>query len=196
MRLAPAGCYVQRKFRAIPKTLREWLLTAIFGVLAVGLSVYCWAHLPLVDFLPYKKGVDLREAVYGDPGGKEDDILLREFAIFGPEGDMTAEVLNHPGRVYILCAASLEDISPECEKKFAEVVKSAIKTPSGALTKVILVTSSYLEDTTAIGFDDAPPVPVYNMGSSTMITLLRARTGLVVIEDGVIVDKKNCRDLP
>lgn len=200
--------------RIFPILPREWGLTALFGGLSAGLALFCWAHLPLVDFLPFREGVDLRGALYGEQAGNEDDIVLREFAIFGTEGDITETVLNDPGRVSILFAADLDDISPACEKRFAEAVLNAAAVEAidalaaadyaisiedavaGADSpRVILVTSSPVEDGRTVTFGAAPPVPVYNMGSSTMIAMLRARTGMVVISDGVIVDKKNCRDI-
>ncbi len=39
------------------------------------------------------------------------------------------------------------------------------------------------------------PVRCYNIDASTMKTMLRARNGVVVLDDGVIAEKKNCRDI-
>jgi triosephosphate isomerase len=38
-------------------------------------------------------------------------------------------------------------------------------------------------------------VPCYNIDGSTLKTMLRAHTGIVVLDDGVIADKRNCRDI-
>ncbi len=40
----------------------EVLLTGLFFAVSMGLGIYCSRHLPLIDFLPYKVGVDLRNA--------------------------------------------------------------------------------------------------------------------------------------
>ena len=39
----------------------ELLLTACFFAGSMGLGCYCYCHLPLIDFLPYKVGVNIRE---------------------------------------------------------------------------------------------------------------------------------------
>ena len=38
-------------------------------------------------------------------------------------------------------------------------------------------------------------VPCYNIDASTMKTLLRADNGLVVLDNGTISAKRNCRDI-
>jgi uncharacterized membrane protein YphA (DoxX/SURF4 family) len=36
--------------------LVQWSVTGIFAFLITGISIYCYNHLPLIDFLPYKVG--------------------------------------------------------------------------------------------------------------------------------------------
>jgi triosephosphate isomerase len=38
-------------------------------------------------------------------------------------------------------------------------------------------------------------VSVYNLDATTMATMLRAEVGMVTLDDGVITEKKNCRDI-
>ncbi|HET7732924.1 MAG TPA: BT_3928 family protein [Paludibacter sp.] len=49
----------QQKIRPyfVPKT--QNVLLAAFVAFSVGLSIYCYQHLPLIDFLPYKVGVNI-----------------------------------------------------------------------------------------------------------------------------------------
>ena len=45
--------------------------TVLFFSLAMGLGIYCYAHLPLIDFRPFKVGVNIYEAMNAysaDPG--------------------------------------------------------------------------------------------------------------------------------
>ncbi|MDR2890944.1 MAG: DoxX protein [Alistipes sp.] len=224
---------------AFPK--RHWIFAAVFAGLSGGLGLWCYTHLPLVDFLPYKEGVNLREAVLGlrdearddrmiyrdltdgstrefavsdttwwdssrwefvemapSSGDAPDgDVSLREFAVFNAAGDATREILEHPGRVYMLCAVRLEQVGERCGERFAEVVERAAAERDA---RVILITSSPISDGETATFgaaesDDAAPVEVYNVDATTMMTMLRARTGMVVLEDGMIIDKKSCRDI-
>jgi Asp-tRNA(Asn)/Glu-tRNA(Gln) amidotransferase A subunit family amidase len=146
----------------------------------------------LIDFLPFKEGVNLYEAKYGEEATEvEDDLALREFVLFNAAGDATEEILSDPGRTYILVAARLDDIKPACAARFEKLIERA--KAEGA--KVVVATSSPLSDNETLAFGASAPVTVYNLDSGTMITMLRARTGVVVIENGVIADKRNCRDI-
>ena len=55
--------YEARDRRIFPFTRREIICTFLFAAMAGGLGAYCWRHLPLIDMLPYKKGVDLTRDV-------------------------------------------------------------------------------------------------------------------------------------
>ena len=181
----------RRREKILPITAREWTVTAVFAALSVGLGVFCYRHLPLMDFLPFKKGVNLYEAKYGEGRGAESDISLMQFTVFNSAGDATHDVLSYEGRVYLLCAAKLDMIKPACAEKFEKIVRRADEEG----TKVVLLTSSPISDGETATFGTATPVEVYNADQSTMITMLRARVGIVILENGIIVDKKNCRDI-
>ncbi len=226
----------RRRLTFFPVTVREWVCTILFAGLAGGLGTYCYRHLPLIDFLPYKKGVNLREAIRDEAVGEAEDtrmiyrrlddgslhefsvadttwwdttrwefvemvesegpepegMTLREFAVLDQGGNVTDELVDFPGRVYMLCAVKLELIKPRYAALFEKIVRRADE--EGA--KVVLLTATPLggrERTMTLG--GAPPVRVCNVDATTMITMLRASVGMVVLEDGVIVDKRNCRDI-
>jgi uncharacterized membrane protein YphA (DoxX/SURF4 family) len=228
----------RRRLTFFPVTFREWVCTFLFAGLAGGVGTYCYRHLPLIDFLPYKKGVNLREAVRGEAvgdaadaedarmiyrrtedgslhefavsdttwwdttrwefvemvenGGFEPGMALREFAVFDAAGDATGELTDFPGRVYMLCAVKLDLITPRYAARFEKIARRADE--EGA--KVVLLTATPLgEGQQTMTFGGAPPVRVCNVDATTMITMLRASVGMVVLEDGVIVDKRNCRDI-
>ncbi|MDR0907386.1 MAG: DoxX family protein [Rikenellaceae bacterium] len=175
------------RLKILPITAREWLVTAVFAVLAVGLGVYCLRHLPLIDFLPYKKGVDLRAATQSDT---DSDLRLREFTVFSDEAVVTGQVLGHEGRVYLICALKLSDIGPRCEARLAEIAARA--SSEGAL--VVCLTSSAIPEGGVVSLG-GEPVAVYNLDPSTMLTMLRAKVGVVVLDEGIIVSKHNCHEI-
>jgi uncharacterized membrane protein YphA (DoxX/SURF4 family) len=223
----------RKRLKIFPVTTREWVCTIVFAGLSVALGTYCYRHLPLIDFLPYKVGVSLRDAVYDEKDGTdssrmvyrdltdgslrefavsdttwydssrwefvemvevdgiEPGLTLREFAVFNSAGDATREIVDFPGNVYMLCATRLEFIEARCAERFEKVVKSAAA--EGA--KVVLLTASPISDGETASFGDTAPVTVYNVDATTMMTMLRARTGMVTLSGGEITDKKNCRDL-
>ena len=213
----------------------EVCLTVAFFCLSMYLGYYCYRHLPLVDFLPYKVGVNILEAkrapeigagetetvlVYRNRRtGREreftlDDTewqnetkwewvdtrttseepairpLVSEFALHGADGDATEEVLSTPGRLYMLCVTSFDRLPRGCAKRFAKVVRRAAE--EGA--RVVCLTPQPLYGVTYHDFGSGD-VRCYNIDASTMKTMLRANNGMVVLEDGVIRAKKNCRDI-
>lgn len=216
---------------------REVALTLLFFFGSMYLGYYCYRHLPLLDFLPYKVGVNIREAmqepnepvgafetvlVYRDrQTGKERTFsledtewqdeerwewvdtrtlgdasvirpLVSEFSLRNAGADVTEEVLATPGRLYMLCVTSFDDLPEACAQRMAALVQRAAA--EGA--EVICLTPWPLEGEAWYDFgDDGAEVQCYNIDASTMRTMLRARNGLVVLDDGTITDKRNCRDI-
>ena len=213
----------------------EVCLTVAFFCLSMYLGYYCYRHLPLVDFLPYKVGVNILEAkrapeigagetetvlVYRNRRtGREreftlDDTewqdetkwewvdtrttseepairpLVSEFALHGADGDATEEVLSTPGRLYMLCVTSFDRLPRSCARRMARLVARAAE--EGAA--VVCLTPQPLYDVYSHDFGSGE-VPCYNIDASTVKTLLRADNGLVVLDDGTISAKRNCRDI-
>lgn len=238
--LLPLAWVVWRRYRPdriFAFTKSEVVLTCLFFSLSMGLGIYCYLHLPLVDFLPYKVGLDLREArlhpsVDETPEGEtvlvyrnrrtgklreftledtqwQDDAvwewietrtdyhtpevrpLIGEFSLRDAEGDATETILSYPGRVYMLCAATPSLLSRPCAERFRRVAERAVR--EGALA--VCLTPQPLRGVVHVPFDGGVGVRCYNIDATTLKTMLRADAGMVVLDDGVIVAKKNCRDI-
>lgn len=73
----------------------EWILVLVFLGVGVGLSVYSYRHLPLIDFLPYKVGVNIPEAME-IPDGAATDVYTTTFVYEknGVQKEFTLE--NYP----------------------------------------------------------------------------------------------------
>ena len=213
----------------------EIVLTVNFFFLSMYLGYYCYRHLPLIDFLPYKVGVNIWEGMHApavEPGETETVLVYRnletgklhefsledtawqdagkwewvdtrtteempairplmsEFALRDAEGDATEEILTAPGRVYMLCVTSFDRLPRACAKRFARLIQRA--ETEGA--RAVCLTPQPLYDESWHDFGTGR-VRCYNIDASTMKTMLRARNGLVVLDDGTISDKRNCRDI-
>lgn len=215
----------------------EVMLTFFFFSLAMGLGIYCYRHLPLVDFLPYKVGVNIYEAMHAalpesdgaaetmliyrnratgeeraftldDPAWQDEAVwewvdtriesdmpvvkpLVAEFALRDAEGDATETILTTPGRMYLICVTAFDRVGRGCEARLGRLVRAA----EAAGASVVCLTPEPLRGVVFHKFDGSPPVRCYNIDATVLKTMLRARTGLVVLDDGVIVAKKNCRDI-
>lgn len=213
----------------------EVMLTCTFFSMSMCLGYYCYRHLPLIDFLPYKVGVNIREAMQasdGDPDESETVLVYRnrktgrlrefslddtawqdadkwewvdtrvsqevplvrpmigEFSLRDAEGDATERVLSIPGRVYWLCVTQFDRIPRRCERRMERLAVRAAE--EGA--EVLCLTPDPLHGEQWHLFG-GQRVRCYNIDASTMKTMLRARNGLVVLDDGTISAKMNCRDI-
>lgn len=216
----------------------EVALTVFFFLLTMGLGFYCYCHLPLIDFLPYKIGVNIREEMHASsaagPEGElqtvlvyrnrmtgeerefalddtewQDDTvwewvdtkilgevpemnpMIEEFALRNGAEDVTDRVLATPGRLYLICVTRFDRIGRRCEDRLERLVERALQ--EGA--HVVCITPEPLQGNAIHSFGKSTPVPCYNIDGSTLKTMLRAHTGIVVLDDGVIADKRNCRDI-
>lgn len=219
--------YHYRKDLPFENWRRDLSLLLIFTVGAIGLGIYSYLHLPVIDNTPYKKGVNIAENMTDDTADAveekvvlvyrnrqtgelhefsmedkawQDDTLwewaetrveetnkvssaLLEFYVRDNEGDKTQELLAND-KLYMLFVESFE-FDKEVEESFAKVIQYA-ETNGG---EVVYITPQELSATKS-------DLPCYNMDPKTMKTILRAEYGLVVLENGVIVDKFNYRDIP
>jgi len=51
----------------------EWIAMLVFVGFGIGISVYAYNHLPQIDFMPYKKGVNIAEAMKIPEGAPQDE---------------------------------------------------------------------------------------------------------------------------
>ncbi len=117
--------------------------------------------------------------------------LVSEFSISDPEGNVTRDILTRPGRVYMICVTSLNDIGDGCRRRLRSVVERAAAEDAA----VVCLTPQPLRSVTYYRFDGSDEVRCYNIDATVMKTMLRARSGLVVLNDGVIEKKYNCRNI-
>ncbi len=213
----------------------EIVLTVLFFLFSMGLGYYCYIHLPLIDFLPYKVGVNIREAMQepAETVGKTETVLIyrdretgrersfsldetewqdtlrwewvdtrmltdaptirplvSEFALRDNGSDATDDVLAVRGRLYMLCVTSFDRLPERCIRRMAALVARA----AGEGAQVVCLTPYPLDGETWYDFGTGE-VHCYNIDASTMRTMLRARNGVVVLDDGTITAKMNCRDI-
>ena len=109
--------------------------------------------------------------------------MILEFYISNHEGEKTNEVLATQGKLYMLFMAKLE--LPSAVRERFDAVERHVEQKGGTL---IYITPEHIANSNS-------SYPIYNMDSKTMKTVLRAEYGLVVLEDGVLVEKYNYRDI-
>lgn len=76
------------------KTLHEWLSILAGALVIIGISVYCYLYLPILDFRPYKVGNDIKELMTvpeGAPIDEYETILVYKNVETGKEKEFTVE---------------------------------------------------------------------------------------------------------
>ena len=216
---------------------REVFLTVLFFTIGMGVGTYCYRHLPLIDYLPYKIGVNIAEEMNRSEDSGVDDVvvvcrnmktgevrefdlhdaewqddavwewqetrtaddertvrveaIIDEFSVRDAEGDVTDLILNAEGRLYILCVTNFERLDADCERRMGELIARAETEDAN----VVCFTPDYLDGVTYRSFNGSEAVRCFNIDATVMKTMLRARNGLIVLDDGTITDKRNCRDI-
>ncbi|MCC8088516.1 MAG: DoxX protein [Rikenellaceae bacterium] len=115
---------------------------------------------------------------------------IGDFSVFSGSRNITADILNDQGEVYLFVFQNPLDI----KKTDAERIKKTIDFALRSSDRMIYVTSSSVNNAVLAryGID----IEGYNMDATTIKMLLRAHDGLVVLNKGTILAKWNIRDIP
>lgn len=90
----------QNRTRSYFSKKNQYFALGLFALIGVGISVYCYRHLPLIDFRPYKVGVNIPNAMAVPVDAPSDEYettfiyekngLQKEFTLENyPKGDST-----------------------------------------------------------------------------------------------------------
>lgn len=210
----------------------EFGIAGFFLLLVSGFMTYTILHLPLIDFRPYKVGVNIPEAmkipenapvdeydysfVYAKDGlqqrfgidslpdstwtfVEQKSVLIKKgyeppvtnFTILNADfQDIGRDILEFPGKTYLLIMYDLGKTSTKGIQKMNEFF--AARYSSGL--RFYGVTASTPDEVAEFQKKNWLTFPVFTADAVFLKTLIRANPGLVVIENGTIVDKRNWRD--
>jgi hypothetical protein len=106
--------------------------------------------------------------------------------------DVTAAIIENPGYQFILASYSLEDASEKGLQKASDLSRSLI--PEGV--SFVVVTGSLVETIDKFRNRYNPGLEYYNADDTELKTMIRANPGLMLLRDGIVVDKWHWRDIP
>ena len=159
---------------------RQWIVTVVMVAVSVRFMVINIIGLPVLDFRPYKVGVDLRAAYM------ERNPEFTDFGIMNDDmDDVTMDVLADSGYTFLLVSPHLEDAS----ESDLDLIDDVFDYCAHWGYNMIGLTSSgseavrqWTENAGAeFGFMFSDEIPLQ--------TIVRSNPGLVLIKDGVIVNK-------
>ncbi|MDR1585648.1 MAG: DoxX family protein, partial [Prevotellaceae bacterium] len=222
-----------RNMRPLFLPFAEWSLVGVFIIISVVISMLCYAYLPLIDFLPYKKGVNIPEAmsipedaprdVYKTTFIYEKDGVQQEFTLenypkndsswifvdqksvlvskgYEPPvtnfsitnelyDDITGDIIHHKGKVYLAIMYDLDKTSEKGAKRAEEVYRRAVL--NGDLFYAL--TGSSRDSVEAFIRRTGVTYPFCESDPTTLKSMIRSNPGLILINNGTIVDKKPWR---
>jgi len=190
-------------------------------------------HLPIIDFRPYKIGVNIPEAMTVPEGAPVDvynyrftykkEGITKEFGMDSlPDSTWTfveqkSELISKgyepPIHNFTILNANFEDIGPEllansgktylmimydvskASGKGVDLLNAFYVTRSVDKIHFIGVTASSAAEVEAFKMKHWLTFPIYTADPIFLKTMIRANPGLVVIENGTIIDKRNWRDI-
>ena len=159
---------------------RQWIVTVVMVAVSVRFMVINIIGLPVLDFRPYKVGADLRTAYM------ERNPEFMDFGIMNDDmDDVTMDVLADSGYTFLLVSPHLEDAS----ESDLDLIDDVFDYCAHWGYNMIGLTSSgseavrqWTENAGAeFGFMFSDEIPLQ--------TIVRSNPGLVLIKDGVIVNK-------
>lgn len=222
----------RNKFRGWAPVSTQILILLIFAALFAGTSVYAYRHLPLIDFMAWKKGNRINQqkllpvkfyvTYKNKQTGEEkeykvpdypwnDSVWMSKWNFVSQRADdpnkgqgmalriedengteVTSSILDNPGYQFILVAY---DLNKTNRKAFAKIIPLYQKATADMYSFVCL-TSSLPSEVQQFRMDMAIPFDFYFADDVVLKTMVRANPGLILIKNGVVLEKWHYNDIP
>jgi hypothetical protein len=221
------------KFKTFFVRKMENTLAIVFLLASFGFMTFNLMHLPLLDFRPYKIGVNIPEAMQIPKGAPVDEYSYRftykkdgEVKEFGLDAlpdstwtfveqhselikkgyeppihnftilnanyeDVGPELLTYPGKTYLMI---MYDVTKASTKGVSEL-NAFYAAQSVNKIRFVGVTASSAADVEVFKKKNWLTFPIYTADPVFLKTMIRANPGLMVIENGTIIDKRHWRDI-
>ena len=168
---------------------RQWMVTLIVTVIAIRFMTGNITNLPVLDFRPYKVGTNLRAEILDSIKNP----ALADFCIMDDDmNDVTPDVLGDPGYTFLLVSPHVEDAS----ENGLDLIDDVFDYCSHYGYNMIGVTSSGTEDIRQWTENAGADVRFMFCDEVPLQTMVRSNPGLVLIKDGVIVNKWSYSSIP
>jgi len=171
------------KSKIFPGKVVFWSL-----VISSFITYYVLAHLPIIDFRPYAIGKNIPQGMeYPEDGSlpKVHDFMLED-----AQNDLAPEILKME-KVLLVISYNLDKADFEAFSEIKKVADEAIKKgykvygASASFSDVLQLTKKKFDLPFEFLFCD----------EITLKTMIRANPGVLILNKGTVVDKKNWNDI-
>lgn len=158
-------------------------------VISLLISFHAIRHLPVIDFRAYKKGTDINAAMLPPPNDPTAVPAITNYAFWGDEDDYTFESLK--GSKLLVIVHDVEKTNREAYGPLTSLV-SALGNELGT----VAITASSGPDFEALRHQVQLATPYYYSDKTLLKTMIRSNPGLVLMKNGVVLEKWHYRDIP
>lgn len=165
---------------------RQWIVTLVAVLLITRFSVNNIRELPILDFRPYKIGVNLREQ--RETNAEFFDLFLMDDSL----NDVTSSLLSDSNYTFVMVAEHLERSDESHMDRFEEISDYAERWGYNYL----VLTSSGREMVNRWIYDNGNEWRILYADEIPLQTMIRANPGLILLKNGSIVNKWGGGNLP
>lgn len=176
----------------LPWASSRVLITTASSIIAIGVSLWTWQTLPLIDFTPYKVGTDISTAMMGEYtviDGKSVEVQkpsIKDFALTTPEGeDITDEILAETDTVILVTIPSEQHADTGHSNKLNTLWDKA----HDAGHKFYLVMAEDTEKAEHFKDRTGLTCPMLIASQEMLQTIVRGNPGIVFLQGGHIIGK-------
>ncbi|PQJ80812.1 DoxX family protein [Polaribacter porphyrae] len=173
--------------KPITSTSLPSLIVFISLLLSSGITYYVLNHLPIIDFRAYAIGKSIPEGMEYKNDGELPPV--HDFFLEDAQNDLAPQILKMD-KVMLVIISSIDKSDFEGLKEIEKISKKAIS--KGYKVYGVSASFSDLIDLTKKKFNF--PFEVLFCDETTLKTMIRANPGFMILNKGVIVDKKNWKD--
>lgn len=179
----------RKKNELVNAGIAKTSIVAATLVLCLVVEVWSINHLPSIDFRAYKNGTSIPTDMlppYDDPGQVP---KITNYAIWGNEDDFTERSLTGKKLLVIVHETETTDLDSY------NMINSLISA-LGNEVEVVAVTASSGEQFETLRHSVQLAVPYYYSDKTLLKTMIRSNPGLVLLNDGEVVNKWHYNDVP
>jgi len=183
--------FLFRERKAQNEVSKKWppIVVGVSMFLSLIICFNAIRHLPVIDFRAYKKGTDLNLATVPPANDPTAVPAITNYAIWGDEDDFTMESLR--GNKLLVIIHDVEETNMDAYLPLTSLI--------GALGNDL--SSTAITASSGIDFDDLRhdvqlAVPYFYSDKTLLKTMIRSNPGLVLLKDGVVMEKWHYNDIP
>lgn len=166
---------------------RHWMVTVIIVAISVRFMVSNIINLPVLDFRPYKVGTDLRTAY------ENHDMTFTDFCIMNDDmDDVTMDILSDSSYTFLVISSHLEDAS----ESDLDLIDDIFDYCNNRGYNIIGLTASGTETIRQWTENAGADLHFLFCDEIPLQTIVRSNPGLVLLKNGVIVNKWSHANIP